>query len=393
MKTYTKRMIRNFDFPLFFVYLILTLFGLVMIYSSSMVWAVNKYGYEPDYFFQKQLTNLKLAYPAFLIAAFFPYKNFKRKKLMIFSLIGMFALLFLVHFIGYGEDKGARSWIYLGFGSIQPSEVAKLVIIVYFASVFAKKYESGTIDSLNQSIGPPVTVLFLVIVSIMMETDIGTSFIIIMAALSVMAASGIKLRTFWKLSGIVGVVMIPVVIGMYFAWDNIMTGSRKGRLLSFLNPFDYELGSGYQIANGYIAIGAGGMKGLGLGNSVQKMGYLPEPHTDVIMAVISEEVGILGTIIVIGGLGFIVLRALMIALRAKDPQARMLAAGIGSVIGIQTFVNLGGLTGLIPLTGVPLPFISYGGTSVILLSLAVGILMNVSIFEKMRRENRKGSAS
>ena len=180
--------------------------------------------------------------------------------------------------------------------------------------------------------------------------------------------------------------MIPVVIGMSLAWDKIMTESRQGRLLSFLNPFDYELGSGYQIVNGYIAIGAGGMKGLGLGNSIQKMGYLPEPHTDVIMAVISEEIGVFGTIIVIGGLGFIVLRALTIALRTKDPHARMLAAGIGSVIGIQTFVNLGGLTGLIPLTGVPLPFISYGGTSVILLSLALGILMNVSIFERMRRK-------
>lgn len=116
------------------------------------------------------------------------------------------------------------------------------------------------------------------------------------------------------------------------------------------------------------------------------MGYLPEPHTDVIMAVISEELGIFGSLIVIGGLGFIVLRALSIALKAKDPQARMLAAGIGSVIGIQTFVNLGGLTGLIPLTGVPLPFISYGGTSVILMTIAVGILMNVSMFVKYERK-------
>jgi len=164
-----------------------------------------------------------------------------------------------------------------------------------------------------------------------------------------------------------------------------MTPSREGRLLAYLNPFDYLQGSGYQIANGYIAIGSGGVKGNGLGNSIQKMGYLPEPHTDVIMAVISEELGILGSIIVIGGLGFIVLRALSIALKAKDPHARMLAAGIGSMIGIQTFVNLGGLTGLIPLTGVPLPFISYGGTSVILMSIAVGILMNVSILVKYER--------
>ena len=166
-----------------------------------------------------------------------------------------------------------------------------------------------------------------------------------------------------------------------------MTDSRKGRFSSFMNPFDYDLTSGYQIVNGYIAIGSGGVKGLGLGNSIQKMGYLPEPHTDVIMAIISEELGVIGALIVIGGLGFIVLRALKIALRAKDPHARMLAAGIGSMIGIQTFINIGGLIGLIPLTGVPLPLISYGGTSVILMSIGIGILMNVSMFVKL--ENNK----
>ena len=306
---------------------------------------------------------------------------------MIGAVLVMFTLLLLVHVIGTGDHVGANSWMKTPIGNIQPSELAKLVIIVYFSSVFAKKYESGMIDNINQSIAPPVIVLALAIGSIMMETDIGTSFIIIMAALSVMAASGIKSHTFFKLSGIVTLGMIPIAIFVYFAWDNVMNDSRTGRLLSFLNPFDYEQGSGYQIANGYIAIGAGGLKGLGLGNSVQKMGYLPEPHTDVIMAVISEELGLLGTLIVVGGLGFIVMRAFLIALRSKDPHARMLAAGIGSVIGVQTFVNLGGLTGLIPLTGVPLPFISYGGTSVILLSLALGILMNVSMFAKY--ENNK----
>ncbi|KXH79863.1 FtsW/RodA/SpoVE family cell cycle protein [Sporosarcina sp. HYO08] len=386
MKNYAKRILRYFDFPLFFVYLVLCLFGLVMIYSASMGTAVNLYKGEANLFFRKQIVNLCLALPAFFLAAFFPYKNYKRKVIMVTMVTIMFVLLPLVHIIGTGDHVGANSWINTPFGSLQPSEVAKLVMIVYFSSVFAKKYESGMIDSINKSIGPPMTILAIVIGSIMLETDIGTSFIIVMTALCVMAASGIKAKTFAKLSGFVAIFMIPVaIIIYYFVWDKVMTQSRVGRLLSFLNPFDYVQGSGYQIANGYIAIGAGGVKGLGLGNSVQKMGYLPEPHTDVIMAVISEELGVLGTSIVIGGLGFIVLRAFVIALRAKDPHARMLAAGIGSVIGIQTFVNLGGLTGLIPLTGVPLPFISYGGTSVILLSLSLGILMNVSMFVKYEK--------
>lgn len=388
MRTYSKRFLRNFDFPLFFTFLFLSLFGLVMIYSASLVWAVGYYDFEPDHFFRKQLLNIAIAFPVFLLAAFFPYKNYKRTKFMKLSVLGMLALLFLVHFIGYGrEELGAQSWIYLGLGSIQPSEVAKIIIIIYFASVFAKKYEAGTIDNLNQSIAPPIGILVLVIGSVMLETDIGTAFIIVMAAFSVLAASGIKTRTFWKMTGIISIGLLFAALLFYFKWETIMTDSRKGRLLAYLNPFDYIQGSGYQIANGYIAIGSGGVKGQGLGNSIQKMGYLPEPHTDVIMAVISEELGILGAVIVIGGLGFIVLRALAIALKAKDPHARMLAAGIGSMIGIQTFVNLGGLTGLIPLTGVPLPLISYGGTSIILVSFAIGILMNVSMFVKY--ENNK----
>ena len=356
-----------------------------MIYSSSLVYAVGEYKWEPDHFFRRQIFNLAIAFPAFFLAAFFPYKNYKRKKIMVFLVGIMLLLLGVVHIFGYGDDVGARSWIYLGFGSIQPSEVAKLIIIIYFSSVFAKKYEAGTIDNVNQSIGPPVTILALVVGSVMMETDIGTSLIIIIVSTFRNGCKWYQNENLFKVKCSHFSILLLIAPFIYFNWETIMTPSRQGRFLAYLNPFDYITGSGYQIANGYIAIGSGGVKGLGLGNSIQKMGYLPEPHTDVIMAVISEELGIVGAIIVIGGLGFIVLRALLLALKAKDPHARMLAAGVGSMIGIQTFVNLGGLTGLIPLTGVPLPFISYGGTSVILMSIAVGILMNVSMFVKYEK--------
>ena len=140
------------------------------------------------------------------------------------------------------------------------------------------------------------------------------------------------------------------------------------------------------MVNSYYAIGGGGLEGRGLGQSIQKLGYLPEPQTDFIMAIIMEELGIWGVLIVLCGLGFIVYKGFSIALRTKDPLARMIAAGIASWIGWQTFINLGGVTGLIPLTGVTLPFISYGGTSIIILSLAMGILINVSMFEKVERK-------
>lgn len=385
MKQYIKRYAKHFDYPLFFTYIALSLFGLVMIYSASMAWAVNVYGWEANHFYKQQIVNLLLAFPVFVIAAIFPYKHFSRKGMMKLILAIIFIGLILVHLIGYAGG-GAKSWIDLGFASIQPSEVAKVGIILYLAGVFANKNRKGMINNFNESIAPPVIVLTGVLFLVFMEPDIGSMLIIGAVGLCVMLASGIRFKLYLKLASIVmagaAVFIVPMMI---FAQDQIFTEKRLGRLDAFFNPFQDELGFGMQIVNGYLAIGSGGLSGLGLGQSIQKLGYLPEPHTDFIMSVIAEELGVFGVAFVLIGLAFIVLRGLTIAMTTKDPLARMLAAGIASMIGIQTFVNLGGLTGLIPLTGVTLPFISYGGTSVILLSLAMGVLMNVSMFHKVEK--------
>ncbi|MTD30363.1 FtsW/RodA/SpoVE family cell cycle protein [Planomicrobium sp. YIM 101495] len=388
MKQYFKKYIRNFDYPLFFVYVALALFGLVMIYSSSMAWSVNRYGRPEDYFFDQQVTNLAIAFPAFLIASFFPYKHFSRKGVMMTVLGVIFTGLILVHFFGY-DANGAKSWIYLGFASIQPSEIAKVGLIFYLAGVFSNKYRKGTINKLNESVGPPVIVIAGVLALVFFEPDLGSMMIIGAVGLSVIAASGINFKSFLKLATIViAAVSAFIVPVMIFASDLIFTEKRLGRIQSFFNPFEDELGFGMQIVNGYLAIGSGGLSGLGLGQSVQKLGYIPEPHTDFIMSIIAEELGVLGVLFAIGGLAFIVLRGLGIAMTTQDPLARMLAAGIASMIGIQSFVNLGGMTGIIPLTGVTLPFISYGGTSVILLSLAMGVLLNVSMFHKINKTKK-----
>lgn len=388
MKHYIKRYIRHFDYPLFFTYIALALFGLVMIYSASMVWASNYYGYEHDYFFKNQRAHLLLAIPVFLAGALFPYKHFSKKWMMMLVLGVVFTGLILVHMIGFVAG-GARSWIDLGFVTVQPSEVAKVGIIFYLAGVFSNKYKNGTINKLNESIVPPVMVLTLVLFLVFREPDLGSMAIIGAVGLCVMAASGISFKFFSRLAALVALASALFIIPFaFFAQDMIFTEKRMGRLEAFFNPFSDELGFGMQIVNGYLAIGSGGLSGLGLGQSIQKLGYLPEPHTDFIMSVIAEELGVFGVVFVIGGLGFIVLRGLTIAMTTPDPLARMLAAGIASMIGIQTFVNLGGLSGLIPLTGVTLPFISYGGTSVILLSLAMGVLMNVSMFHKVEKSKK-----
>lgn len=396
MRKYLSYYIRNFDYPLFFVYVFLCLFGLVMIYSSSIMVAIVG-GNEPDYYYKKQLMNLSVAFFAFVIGAFFPYKHYSSKKIMVFMVGLIISLLVGVLIFGRGEiETGSRSWINLfGLMSFQPSELAKLIIILYFAGAFYRKSLKTPMVELDpNNIIYPITVWILIVFLVANEPDIGAVLIISSIAVSVIAASGIRIRTFFKFFTVLALYG-GVIIGalLYYKRDKIFTENRIGRIKAFLNPFEYEQGSGLQVIQGYIAIGSGGLKGVGLGQSIQKLGYLPAPHTDFIMAVIAEELGLLGVIIVLGGLGFIVFRGLAIALATKDPLARMIAAGIASWIAIQTFVNLGGLSGLIPLTGVTLPFISYGGSSILVLSFAMGILINVSMYVKLEKRKLRGRES
>ena len=378
-----KRLYKHFDYPLFITYIILALFGLLMVYSSSMIQGLNKFD-DSTYYFSKQLKHVLLAIPLFFVVAVIPHQHYKDKKVMVAMVIVMIASLFSVLIFGFGkEEVGSKSWIRTPIGNFQPSEFAKIIIILYFSSFFAKKNEKGTLEQFNKSVGPPLFILGFVAGLVMLETDVGATLIIVFVAMTVIMASGLSLKSFLRMIVAMFVVLIPMVaLLLLFKSNTILTDGRQGRLKAFMDPFKYPEGSGLQIINSFLAIGSGGITGLGLGQSVQKLGYLPEPHTDMIFAVISEELGIFGTTIVLGGIGFIVFRAFSIGLKTKSPQARMLAFGLGSLFGIQTVLNIGGLTSVIPLTGVTLPFISYGGTSFILLSLALGILMNVSMFVK-----------
>lgn len=390
MKKYFALYFRNFDYALFFVYIFLCLFGLVMIYSASMMVAIVYEGAGPDYFYNKQLFNLTIAAPFFLLAVIIPYKRLSNKYVLGFLMAMMLILEFWVTFFGNGKlETGSQSWINVfGITNFQPSEYAKLFIIVYFAGSFYKKsINKGSMQLLTaEDIKFPIGIWLVILACVSIETDIGAVFLIFIIAMSVVVASGMKgnvLRRFIVVLGGFGAVVVGLLL--LVKKDSIFNGSRLGRFTSYRNPFEYADGSGYQVVNGYYAIGSGGLEGKGLGQSVQKLGFLPEPQTDFIMAVIAEELGVLGVSIVIFGLGFIVLRGFWIAMSTQDPLARMLAAGVSTWLGLQTFVNLGGLSGLIPLTGVTLPFISYGGTSILLLSIAMGILINVSTYHKLEK--------
>ena len=391
MRKYLAYYVRNFDYPLFFTYVFLCIFGLVMIYSASIIVSFNEDG-TADYYFRKQLTNLIVASIFFIAGAFFPYKHFSSKNLMK-TLLFVTLFLFIWLLIDGYEAGGARSWINVfGITMFQPSEFAKLFIIIYFAGAFYRKSLNNPMENLEpNNIVYPIIVWLIIVSFIATETDLGAMIIISGIAVAVIAASGIHIKKFMKFLSVL-VFFGAAIIGaaILIKGDDFLTPNRIGRIKAFLNPFEYETGSSYQIVNGYIAIGSGGLEGVGLGQSIQKLGYLPEPQNDFIMAIIAEELGILGVIIVLGGLGFIVFRGLMIALKTRDPLARMLASGIASWIAIQTFVNIGGLSGLIPLTGVTLPFISYGGTSILFLSIAMGILINISMYVKLEQRKIKG---
>lgn len=363
-----------------------------MIYSASQMTAIRVEGQAPDFFYERQLNNLKVAAIFFLVALIFPFRNLSSKGILWMLMIGMIILEIWLFAFGYGKDDvGSQSWIYIQGKSFQPSEYMKLFIIVYFAGVFynkSRKHDSIQKLKLND-ITAPISVWLFILLMVGLETDLGAAIIIFSIAMGLLISSGLTGKVLVKFIVVIGGFgSLLMGLLLLIKKDAIFTESRLGRFTAYRNPFEYSNGSGNQIINGYYAIGNGGLEGLGLGQSIQKLGYLPHPHTDFIMAIIAEELGIVGVLIVLGGLGFIVLKALYIAVSTKDVLARMLAAGIATWIGVQTIVNVGGLTGLIPLTGVTLPFISYGGTSLFLLSLAMGILINVSSFYKIDKRKQ-----
>lgn len=390
MKFNLKRYAKNFDFPLFVTYALLCLFGLVMIYSASMVWAVKKLHTTPDYYFNRQLINLILSMIAFFVVAAIPYRKYRIKKVYTAILGISFALLFLVKMIGVAPGgSGAKSWLDLGFMNLQPSEVAKLAFIIYFAAIFKRKEERNLLNSFQSGYLPPLLVLGFAFLLILWEPDFGSATLLLCIALSVVVTSGIRFKTFGIIAAPIGIIVAIFGVLVINFPQLFVSGKRIGRLQAYLDPFEDPEKYGYQIINGYYAIGAGGLKGVGLGQSVQKLGYLPEPQTDFIVAIIAEELGVFGVTVVLGGLFFLIARIFLIGIRSTDSMARMICTGVATWIGLQTFVNVGGLAGIIPLTGVPLPFISYGGTSILLLSVALGVVANISKDVKSKHLKRK----
>lgn len=355
------------DLPLIGALLALLAFGVLIVYDSSVVVSLDLFGGQ-YHFLLLQLAWVLIG----IVAAFLFYilDYHQLKNISPFLFLASLILLFLVLLPTPFSDVtfGARRWFSLPFNfpllgriNLQPSELSKFSLVLYLASIFSGKNKASFFSFLI----PTALVLGLVLV----EPDFGTGIVIAGIGLLIFFMAG---GSFFQL-----LLLVPAAIAGGFALA-ATAPYRWQRFLTFLNPSADPRGAGYQISQALIALGSGGLFGLGIGESRQKYGYLPGVSTDAVFAVVGEEFGFIGTVLILSLFAFIVYRGLEIAAHAPDNFGRILAAGITSWFGLQTIINLAAITGLFPLTGIPLPLISYGGSSLVVMLSACGILLNIS---------------
>ena len=349
---------------LYITSIVLMLFGLIMIYSSSYIWAEYKFNNPYKYVISQGIFVI-LGMIVMTILSKIDYNIYKKKSNLILLISATLLILVLIPGIGKVRN-GSRSWFGIGPLGIQPSELSKIALVIFVSKYLSKN------DHLKRSTKNFVIPILLVILGffglIMLEPDFGTGMIIVVSLIGLIFITGTDLSIFVKL-GILGLMGIIVLI--------LIAPYRLSRITSFLNPWSDPLGSGFQIIQSLYAIGPGGLLGQGFLNSRQNHFYLPEPQTDFIFSIISEEFGFLGVLIV--STLFITLFTCMIkiAINSKDLFSKYLAFGLSFMLIFQTLLNLCVVVGLIPVTGVTLPFISYGGSSLLITSSMIGILLNI----------------
>ncbi len=360
---------KNVEMLLVISVILISIFGIVMIYSASYIWAEFKYNDSLKYVKNQALFFIIGIILMFLVSKI-DYKIYLKRANII--LIGCLILLVLVIIPGVGMVRnGSRSWFGIGSFGVQPSEFTKLALII-FTSKYLMNNEKRMKD-IKKGVLPILAVLFLTFGLIMLQPDFGTGMIIVVSIIGLLFVGGVNMKFFIGL-GIIGVLGITGLI--------IVAPYRLARILSFLNPWSDPLGSGFQIIQSLYAIGPGGLFGFGFLNSRQKHFYLPEPQTDFIFSIISEEFGFLGIVIVAALFLTIIITGFKISRNCKDIFGKYLSFGIMFQLSFQAILNLMVVVGLIPVTGVTLPFLSYGGSSLLITLCSIGIVLNISRYEK-----------
>ncbi|MDQ3874193.1 MAG: putative lipid II flippase FtsW, partial [Actinomycetota bacterium] len=339
----------------------LVAFGLVMVYSATSAPAALGHG-DPSSYLKRQAAYALVGVVLLAVMSRLDYRVLHRVAPTLITV----SLVLCVAVLAVGDTvNGARRWLSLGPATFQPAELAKLALAVWAAAYLSRR-PPRTLRAVLRPLGVLVA-LFCGL--LLLQPDLGTAVSIVVMLSAMLVVAGTPGRLLAAAAGIV------CALGLLAIW---IEPYRRERLLSFLNPWDDVQGSGFQTVQAMIGLGSGGVFGVGLGEGVQKIFYLPEAHTDMILAVVGEELGLVGTAAVISAFALFVHAALRIALSSRDPFAKSLAAGLAALVGGQAAINLAAVLGLAPLTGIPLPFVSYGGSNLVIALASVGVLLNIA---------------
>ncbi|MCB2225300.1 MAG: putative lipid II flippase FtsW [Desulfarculaceae bacterium] len=339
--------------------------GLLMVYSAGSALAARRY-LDGHYFLKAQGLHMTVGVAIMIALALFNYRRLERLAYpILFAVLG---LLFLVLVPGVGHEAGgAVRWLRFGGFSLQPAELAKPALVIYLA--YSLSRHSDQVKSLSHGLLPHLGVTALLILPVLLEPDLGMSVILFTLACLMLFVAGVRL------SYLLGLLALAAPLGWFmvshYAW-------RFKRILAFLDPWSDAGGAGFQIIHSFYALGSGGLWGVGLGASKQKLFYLPEPQTDFIFSVLGEELGLWGVLLVVGLFLLIIVRGVKIALEARELFGTYLAMGATLIIGLQAFINAGVVMGLLPTKGLTMPFISYGGSSLLVNFSCVGLLLSVA---------------
>ena len=369
-----------YDVRLLFPVLFLVGIGIVMVYSASSALAFKKFGTD-YYFLKKQLLFALLGIVALIICRHFPYRLYRSLTYPLLILALIFLAATLITELGHSVG-GAKRWFRLGSFSFQPSEFARFALVIYLAYSMNKKKDE--LKDFYVGFLPHIMVLCMFTVLIIFQPDFGSVVILVVLTWVMLFVGGVRI------SHLITSLVLIIPMAYFFM---ISADYRSKRIMSFLDPWQYSANDSYQIVHSLMAFGTGGIWGTGIGKGYQKLFYLPEPHTDFIFSVIGEELGLLGVLIILGLYILIFWRGIFIAKNCKDSFGSFVAIGLTTAIGLQVGVNMGVALGLLPTKGLTLPFLSYGGTSLLLNMASIGILMNIGTAKKVLKKSKVNKTS
>lgn len=356
----------HLDYPILMTVALLCAFGLVMVFSASYYYAQNtaSVGYDGYYYIRKQAVFLAIGLPMMILVSYVDYRRFEKYKVVVI----LVSIALLVAVLIFGQvTNGAKRWLVIGGQSIQPSEIAKFGMMLYMCSFMAKKH--SVMRSFTMGMLPMLLVIGVICGLVMLQPNMSMAVIMGMMGYALLFIGGADTKQ---------MILLAVVMVAAFGLLAVIAPYRLARLTSYTDPWADPLGDGYQLIQSYYALGAGGLFGVGLNNSKQKLLYMTYGESDFIFAIVCEELGLVGGLAVLLAYAFIVYRGLRVALRCRDRFGSLLAGGITVVFGIQVFINIGVCTGLVPTTGQALPFISAGGSSMMIFLAAMGVLLSLS---------------